>query len=71
MENKEGIPRHVGIVMDGNGRWAKERGLPRIMGHHAGVRTVEEIGIVPAISAYPIFHFMRFQRRTGNDPKEK
>ena len=43
--NKEGIPRHIGIVMDGNGRWAKERGLPRIMGHHAGVRTVEEIGL--------------------------
>jgi len=33
--------RHVGIVMDGNGRWAKSKGLPRIMGHHEGVRAVE------------------------------
>lgn len=32
---------HVAIIMDGNGRWAKKRRLPRIMGHHAGVRAVE------------------------------
>ena len=37
------VPRHVGIIMDGNGRWAKKRGLARIMGHHAGMKTVEEI----------------------------
>ncbi|MEO5917419.1 MAG: undecaprenyl diphosphate synthase family protein, partial [Luteolibacter sp.] len=30
------IPRHVAIIMDGNGRWAKERGLPRLEGHRAG-----------------------------------
>lgn len=35
--------RHIGIVMDGNGRWAKSRGLPRILGHHEGVRAVERI----------------------------
>ena len=35
------LPSHVAIIMDGNGRWAKKRGLPRIMGHHAGVRAVE------------------------------
>lgn len=35
------VPLHVGIIMDGNGRWAQRRGLPRIMGHHAGVRAVE------------------------------
>ena len=33
---KELIPNHVAIVMDGNGRWAKERGLPRTAGHEAG-----------------------------------
>lgn len=35
--------KHIGIVMDGNGRWAKSRGLPRILGHHAGVRAVEKV----------------------------
>jgi len=38
---KKPLPCHVAIIMDGNGRWAKKRGLPRIMGHHAGVRAVE------------------------------
>ena len=34
------VPRHVAVIMDGNGRWAKERGLPRIAGHRAGVEAV-------------------------------
>ena len=37
------IPRHVAIIMDGNGRWAKKRGLSRIFGHRAGVNKAEEI----------------------------
>ena len=36
-------PRHVAIIMDGNGRWAQMRGRPRLMGHHAGARRVREI----------------------------
>jgi len=36
-------PTHVGIIMDGNGRWAKQRGLPRIEGHRRGVETVRSI----------------------------
>lgn len=38
-----GLPRHVAIIMDGNGRWAKKRLLPRIAGHRAGVETVRQI----------------------------
>lgn len=41
MENLYKIPRHVAIVMDGNGRWAKRRGLDRIYGHREGVEAVE------------------------------
>lgn len=37
------LPRHIAIVMDGNGRWAKCRGLPRIAGHRAGAATVREV----------------------------
>ena len=37
------IPQHVAIIMDGNGRWAKERNLPRTMGHKAGVETIRRI----------------------------
>ncbi len=36
-------PRHVAIIMDGNGRWAKKRGLPRIKGHHTGAESVRAI----------------------------
>ena len=36
------IPRHIAIIMDGNGRWAKERGLPRIAGHSEGVESVRD-----------------------------
>jgi undecaprenyl diphosphate synthase len=39
----EKLPRHIAIIMDGNGRWAKSRMLPRIMGHRKGVETVREI----------------------------
>ena len=38
-----GGPRHVAIIMDGNGRWAQARGRPRLFGHHAGARRVREI----------------------------
>ena len=37
------IPKHIAIIMDGNGRWAKERSLPRIAGHKEGVNSVREI----------------------------
>ena len=39
----ERIPRHVAIIMDGNGRWAKRQNLPRLMGHKAGTKTVKNI----------------------------
>jgi len=41
--NKDKLPRHVAIIMDGNGRWAKERGLTRIFGHQNGVKAVREV----------------------------
>jgi undecaprenyl diphosphate synthase len=36
------VPRHVAVIMDGNGRWARERGLPRPLGHRAGMKAVRE-----------------------------
>ena len=51
-EAKASLPRHVAVIMDGNGRWAKQRGLPRIEGHRQGaesariiIRTAGELGI--------------------------
>ena len=41
--NKTGIPQHIAIIMDGNGRWAAQQGKPRSYGHQAGVETVRRI----------------------------
>lgn len=41
--HQDRLPRHVAVIMDGNGRWAKQRGLPRIMGHRRGVDTLKDI----------------------------
>lgn len=52
------LPRHVAVIMDGNGRWAAQRGLPRIMGHRRGVDTLKNLlrccddWGVPALTAY-------------------
>ncbi len=39
----EYVPRHVGLIMDGNGRWARQRGLPRIAGHRAGTENLRQV----------------------------
>ena len=41
--DEKNIPKHVAIIMDGNGRWAKQRNMPRTMGHKAGVETIRRI----------------------------
>ncbi|MGC8863165.1 MAG: polyprenyl diphosphate synthase, partial [Armatimonadota bacterium] len=54
----ERIPRHIAIIMDGNGRWARRRGLPRLEGHRQGYKTLKSIVIaaaeldVKALTAY-------------------
>ena len=41
--DKKNIPGHIAIIMDGNGRWAKERSMSRLSGHHEGINSVREI----------------------------
>ncbi|MCI6373795.1 MAG: undecaprenyl diphosphate synthase family protein, partial [Clostridiales bacterium] len=41
--DRQSLPRHVAIIMDGNGRWAQKRGMPRSFGHKAGVEALREI----------------------------
>ncbi len=43
MDKQNLLPRHVAIIMDGNGRWAKQKGLPRTLGHREGVKRVKEV----------------------------
>src|SRR5918911_3098516 len=41
--NFEALPRHIAIIMDGNGRWASQRHLPRVEGHRAGIESVRDV----------------------------
>lgn len=43
MAKFKNLPKHIAFIIDGNGRWAKKRGLPRMFGHREGVKTLEEI----------------------------
>ncbi|MHC4713084.1 MAG: isoprenyl transferase [Planctomycetota bacterium] len=43
MSDEARFPRHIAVIMDGNGRWARQRGLPRIEGHRRGIESVREI----------------------------
>jgi undecaprenyl diphosphate synthase len=42
-ETSAALPRHIGIIMDGNGRWARRRGLPRSAGHRAGIQAIRRV----------------------------
>lgn len=43
MSEKKALPNHVAIIMDGNGRWAKKKGMPRVVGHNAGMKAMKKI----------------------------
>ena len=69
--NTNNIPEHVAIIMDGNGRWAKERGKERFIGHQEGVISVK--AIVEAASEIKIKYitFYAFSTENWNRPKEE
>ncbi|MCK4966657.1 di-trans,poly-cis-decaprenylcistransferase, partial [bacterium] len=63
------VPNHVAIIMDGNGRWAKKRGLPRVAGHKKGVNSVRDIvGVCPEIGV-KVLTLYTFSAENWNRPK--
>ena len=65
------IPEHVAVILDGNGRWAKRRGVPRAMGHKQGCVTLEQVVEDAARMESAILPYTDFPRRTGNVRKKK
>lgn len=63
------LPRHVAIIMDGNGRWAKERGQDRVYGHHEGVISVREIVNTSAEIGIEYLTLYAFSAENWNRPK--
>jgi len=63
------LPKHVAIIMDGNGRWAKERGKERVYGHHEGVLSVREIVNASAEIGIQYLTLYAFSTENWNRPK--
>ncbi len=63
------IPRHVAVIMDGNGRWAKHRGKPRIFGHHSAVEAVRETTEACAELGVDYLTLYAFSTENWNRPK--
>ncbi|MBA2613241.1 MAG: isoprenyl transferase [Bacteroidetes bacterium] len=69
--NKNNIPQHVAIIMDGNGRWAKQQGEDRIFGHHEGVNSVREIVEACGEVGVKFLTLYAFSTENWNRPKEE
>ncbi len=65
------VPRHVAVIMDGNGRWARQRGLPRIEGHKAGSQSVKEIVEVSARLGIQVLSLYAFSKENWKRPKKE
>ncbi|NDI33357.1 isoprenyl transferase [Chengkuizengella sediminis] len=69
--NQKNIPKHVAIIMDGNGRWAKKQGLPRVMGHHAGMKNVRSITIAANRMGIDVLTLYAFSTENWKRPKDE
>ncbi len=65
------LPRHIAIIMDGNGRWAQSRGLPRIRGHEEGAKTVRSIVTRCARLGVEVLTLYSFSHENWNRPTEE
>ena len=65
------LPKHLGIIMDGNGRWAKKRGLPRSAGHKAGANVFRTISDECANLGIEYVTFYAFSTENWKRPKEE
>jgi undecaprenyl diphosphate synthase len=69
MLDNNNIPRHIAIIMDGNGRWAREKGLPRTAGHREGINRVREITKYAHELGVEVVTFFAFSSENWSRPK--
>lgn len=65
------IPQHIGIIMDGNGRWAKQRGLPRTAGHKKGAENLKTVLNIARKSGVKIITLYAFSSENWSRPQEE
>jgi undecaprenyl diphosphate synthase len=68
---KKRLPRHVAIIMDGNGRWARSRALPRIEGHIAGIESVRDVITTTREMNIPYLTLYAFSKENWTRPKDE
>lgn len=68
LRKEKGLPRHIAIIMDGNGRWAKQRMMPRIAGHKEGVESVRAAVRTCAMLEIPVLSLFTFSVENWNRP---
>lgn len=66
--NPERLPEHIAVIMDGNGRWAKKKGMPRVFGHTSGVKAVREITEAAAEIGVKYLTLYAFSTENWNRP---
>ncbi|MFA6618401.1 MAG: isoprenyl transferase [Candidatus Neomarinimicrobiota bacterium] len=71
IKNNPNRPQHVAVILDGNGRWAKKRGLPRMMGHNEGVKTVKEIVTASAEAGVKYLTIYAFSKQNWDRPNDE
>ncbi len=71
LSNLKHLPKHVAIIMDGNGRWAKQRGLPRLAGHRQGVNTAQKIVEIFIEYQIPYLTLYAFSTENWNRPRRE
>ncbi len=69
--DKKKLPRHIAIIMDGNGRWAKSRGKERVYGHHEGVESVRMVTEAATELGIEYLTLYAFSKENWNRPKEE
>ncbi len=69
--DKARLPRHVGIIMDGNGRWAKKRGRPRLYGHNAGAKSIREVVELGVELGLEYLTFYAFSTENWSRPEDE
>ena len=70
-EEKNNLPRHVALIMDGNGRWAKSRRMPRLFGHRNGVENVRAVVNTAKEVGVPYITLYAFSTENQNRPRDE
>ncbi len=69
--NRDRLPQHIGIIMDGNGRWAKKRNRPHLFGHRAGAKSIRQVVELGVELSLKYLTFYAFSTENWSRPKEE